>query len=53
MYFLLTLKLIDPIAGWVSPRLGIRFELSESQLHIYRPGSHPFLTDLALEQQLQ
>ncbi|HEY9832644.1 MAG TPA: Uma2 family endonuclease [Stenomitos sp.] len=47
------LELIDPIAGWVSPRLGIRFELSESQLQIYRPDNQPFLTYLELEQQLQ
>lgn len=47
------LELIEPIAGWVSPRLGIRFELSESQLQIYRPDNQPFLTYLELEQQLQ
>lgn len=47
------LELIDQIAGWVSPRLGIRFELSETQLQIYRPDSQPFLTYLELEQQLQ
>jgi Uma2 family endonuclease len=42
------LELIDPIAGWVSPRLGVRFELSESTLQIYRPDSQPFLTYLEL-----
>lgn len=42
------LELIDPIAGWVSPRLGVRFELSESALQIYRPDSQPFLTYLEL-----
>jgi Uma2 family endonuclease len=47
------LELIDQITGWVSPRLGIRFELSENQLQIYRPDSQPFLTYLELEQQLQ
>lgn len=47
------LELIDQMAGWVSPRLGIRFELSETQLQIYRPDSQPFLTYLELEQQLQ
>lgn len=42
------LELIDPLAGWVSPRLGVRFELSESTLQIYRPDSQPFLTYLEL-----
>lgn len=42
------LELIDPIAGWVSPRLGVRFELSELTLQIYRPDSQPFLTYLEL-----
>ncbi len=49
----LRLEVIDQMAGWVSPRLGIRFELSESQLQIYRPDNQPFLTYLELEQQLQ
>ena len=42
------LEVIDPIAGWVSPRLGVRFELSDSALQIYRPDSQPFLTYLEL-----
>jgi Uma2 family endonuclease len=32
---------IAPIAGWVSPRLGIRFELDE-ELQLYRPEGTPF-----------
>jgi Uma2 family endonuclease len=47
------LEVIDQIAGWVSPRLGVRFELSESELQIYRSDGQPFLTYLELEQQLQ
>ncbi|MBW4665122.1 MAG: Uma2 family endonuclease [Chroococcus sp. CMT-3BRIN-NPC107] len=44
---------IEPVAGWVSPRLGIKFELSESQLKIYRPDGQPFLSYLELERQRQ
>lgn len=36
------------MAGWVSPRLGVRFELSESELQIYRPDGQRFLTYLEL-----
>jgi Uma2 family endonuclease len=32
---------IESIAGWVSPRLGIRFELGE-ELQLYRPDGAPF-----------
>ena len=44
------LKVIEQIEGWVSPRLGIRFELSEERLEIYRPDGEPFLTYLELAQ---
>jgi Uma2 family endonuclease len=47
------LELIEQIVGWVSPRLGIRFELSEEELQIYRPDNQPFLTYLQLAQQRQ
>ncbi len=42
---------IPQMAGWVSPRLGIRFELSDSELEIYRPDGEKFLTYLELAQQ--
>ncbi len=45
------LELIEEIAGWVSPRLGIRFELTEAELQIYRSDGQPFLTYLELAQQ--
>lgn len=45
------LELIDKIPGWVSPRLGVRFEVSESEIQIYRPDGQPFLTYLELAQQ--
>ena len=47
------LKAIEQVAGWVSPRLGIRFELSESELKIYRPDGQLFLSYLEVEQQRQ
>ncbi len=41
---------IEQVAGWVSPRLGIKFELSEDELKIYRPDGQPFLSYLEVEQ---
>ncbi|MBW4547638.1 MAG: Uma2 family endonuclease [Symplocastrum torsivum CPER-KK1] len=41
---------IESIVGWVSPRLGIRLELS-SELEIYRPDGQKFLTYVELERQ--
>jgi Uma2 family endonuclease len=32
--------------GWVSPRLGIRFDLSGEELVVFRPDGTPFLTHL-------
>lgn len=40
------------IDSWVSPRLGIRFEM-QGDLQIYRPDGRKFLTSVELEQQLQ
>ncbi|MDZ8083963.1 MAG: Uma2 family endonuclease [Nostoc sp. DcaGUA01] len=47
------LEVIDQMVGWVSPRLGVRFELSDEELQIYRPDGDRFLTHLELNQQLQ
>ncbi|MDF2387787.1 Uma2 family endonuclease [Nostoc ellipsosporum NOK] len=46
---------IQQMAGWVSPRLGIRFELSDGELQIYRPDRQRFLTyeELAQQQEQQ
>lgn len=41
---------IVSIAGWVSPLLGIRFELG-SELEIYRPDGQKFLTYVELERE--
>lgn len=45
------LRLIDPIEGWVSPRLGIRFTLQADGLHIIRPDGQEFLSYVELERQ--
>jgi Uma2 family endonuclease len=46
------LRLVTPIDGWDSPRLGIRFLLGREELHILRPGS-PFLTFVELERRAE
>ncbi|HSM80133.1 MAG TPA: Uma2 family endonuclease [Nodosilinea sp.] len=38
------LDVIDPIADWVSPNLGIRFDLSGPALQLYRPDGQAFLS---------
>lgn len=43
------LEPVEEISGWVSPHLGIRFELTEDSLQIYRPDGERFLTFLELE----
>lgn len=43
------LVLIDDLAGWVSPRLGVRFEFEAGELRIYRPDGKRFLTFEELE----
>lgn len=45
------LREIETIAGWVSPRVGIRFELPNEGLEIYRPDGQKFATYVELEQQ--
>ena len=30
--------------GWVSPRLGVRFELRVDHLHLFDPDGRPFLS---------
>ncbi len=42
------LEVIDDIVGWVSPRLGVRFELTEDELQIYRPDGQRFTTYVEL-----
>jgi Uma2 family endonuclease len=38
------------VNGWVSPRLGIKFETSQGELEIYRPDGRRFLSSVELEQ---
>lgn len=45
-----TLEVIEEINGWMSPRLGISFQLKEDTLEIYRPNGERFLTPVELDQ---
>ncbi|HEY9819555.1 MAG TPA: Uma2 family endonuclease, partial [Candidatus Sericytochromatia bacterium] len=45
------LEVIEPMSGWVSLRLGVRFELTEEGLELYRPDGQRFLSYLELEEQ--
>ncbi|EAZ92168.1 hypothetical protein CY0110_24696 [Crocosphaera chwakensis CCY0110] len=38
------LNVIEEMKGWVSPTLGIKFELTSETLEIFRPDGHKFLT---------
>jgi Uma2 family endonuclease len=44
------LEKIEQMNGWISPLLGIRFELKEDTLEIYRPDGQKFLTPVELDQ---
>jgi Uma2 family endonuclease len=44
------LQVIEPIEGWVSPCLGIRFELGET-LEIFRPDGEPFRSPVEIAQE--
>ena len=45
------LTVVEQISNWVSPRLGVRFELTLQTMQIYRPDGRPFATYVELEQQ--
>ena len=47
------LKEIDQMIGWLSPRLGIRFDLGGVDLVLYDPAGSRFLTFLELNQRRQ
>jgi Uma2 family endonuclease len=47
------LRVIDEIQGWVSPRLGVRFEIEDGELRIIRPDGQRFMTYLELQQQAE
>ena len=44
------LEVIEPMEGWISPRLGVRLELGEEGLEIYRPDGEKFLSYGELEE---
>jgi Uma2 family endonuclease len=45
------LREIASMHGWISPRLGIRFEMNAGELALYHPDGRRFLTYLELERQ--
>lgn len=47
------LQPIEEMLGWISPRLGIKFELIDGELQIYRPDGQNFLSYVELENQRQ
>ncbi|MEG3936995.1 Uma2 family endonuclease [Microcoleus sp. S36b_A3] len=44
------LEPIEEVNGWVSPRMGVRFQLSETELQIFRPDGTPFVSFVELAQ---
>jgi Uma2 family endonuclease len=48
-----SLEEIPDLQNWTSPRLGIRFEMTEAGLQIYRPDQKPFISFLELDQERQ
>ena len=47
------LEEIEEINNWISPRLGIRFELTANNLEIYYPEGQKFLTSMELNQRAE
>jgi Uma2 family endonuclease len=47
------LDVIDPIDNWISPRLGIRFDLSGEDLQIFRPDGERFATYVEIAQRAE
>ena len=45
------LEVIEPMEGWISPRLRVRFELGSEGLEIYRPDGQKFLSYSELDEQ--
>jgi Uma2 family endonuclease len=44
---------IDAITGWVSPRMGVRFDLKEGELELYYPDGRKFASYLELVTQAE
>jgi len=47
------LEIIENLEGWVSPRLGIRFHPSQTDLQLLRPDGTPFTSYVEISQQLE
>ncbi len=47
------LDVIDSMENWTSPRVGIRFNLSEEQLQITRPNGQPFASYVEIARRLE
>lgn len=47
------LDVIDPVENWVSPRLSIRFTLSDQELQIFRPDGQRFLSYTEIAQRAE
>ncbi|MFM6039347.1 MAG: Uma2 family endonuclease, partial [Sphaerospermopsis kisseleviana] len=47
------LDVISEMENWVSPRLGIKFDLSGEELQIYRPDGNKFSSYLEISQLLE
>lgn len=47
------LEIIEVIDNWISPRLGIRFELGEPELCLYYPNEQRFQSYVEIAQRLQ
>ena len=43
------LTAVPEMHGWVSPRLGVRFEIAEGEMRLIRPDGRPFESYVALE----
>ncbi|PZV08867.1 MAG: hypothetical protein DCF22_19505 [Leptolyngbya sp.] len=46
------MSVINPLHNWVSPRLGIQFDLSGEELQIIRPDGERFPSDVEIAQRL-
>ena len=44
---------IPEMHGWISPRLGCRFEMNEGQLQMFRPDGSLFLTEVEMAEQIE
>jgi Uma2 family endonuclease len=44
------LEAVEEVNGWVSPRMGIEFQVSETELQIFMPDGTPFMSFVELAQ---